>query len=238
MYAVITGGSRGIGKALAYEYAKHGFNLVLTCEKSLDLLAKIKDDIESNYRKKVIIKKGLLTDEDIKDISSDIYILINNAGKCDYNLLTDVSIDKYRELVETNLEYTFLTTKLISKYMIKKKQGVIANITSMWGILGSSCETIYSMTKAGLIGFTKAYAKEVMSSGVDVIAFALGAVNTDMCKMMATNEVMKKGIDEFVKTLDGGRMYEPSEVATKIYDHISKNEYKSGDIIEINNGLR
>lgn len=242
MYAVITGGSRGIGKALAYEYAKHGFDLVLTCEKNIDLLNNVKLDIEKQYKKKVIVKKGLLDENDIKDIASDIYILINNAGKCDYNMLTDVSIDRFREIVYANLEYTFFTTKLLSKYMIKKKDGVIANITSMWGILGSACEVVYSLTKAGLIGFTKAYAKELKDANVDVIAFALGAVNTDMCKEMVSlykdKEELEKGIAEFVKTLDDGRMYEPNEIAEKIYDYISKKDFSSGDIIELNNGLK
>ena len=157
MYIVITGASRGIGKALAYKFAEHGYDLVLTCEKNIDVLNSIKKDIEERFKRKVIAIKGEIEENVLPD---DIYILINNAGKCDYNLLQDVSIDKYKELVYSNLDYTFLTTKLVSKKLLKVKQGIIINISSMWGILGSSMETIYSMTKGGINAFTKALANE------------------------------------------------------------------------------
>ena len=170
MFAVITGASRGIGKALAYKFASGGYDLILTCEKNIKILDDIKIDIENMFNRKVIIKKGLLEE---KDLPNDIYILINNAGKCDYSLFQDVSYDKYKEIVYANLDYTFLTTKLISKTMIKSKLGVIINISSMWGILGSSMESIYSMTKGAINTLTKSLAKEFKDSNVDVLAFAL-----------------------------------------------------------------
>lgn len=233
MYVVITGASRGIGKALAYEFASKGYNLFLTCEEKVDLLKEVEKDITEKYGKKVKIKKGLIDKYDLNDIN-DIYILINNAGKCDYNLISNVTYEKYKEITYANLDYAFLTSKLVVQNMLRNKQGIIVNISSMWGILGSSCEVVYSMTKAGLIGFTKALAKELKDSSIDVIAFALGAVNTDMCKGMTDDATLKK----FIKTLDNGRMYEPSEIVTKIYDYICKKNYVTGDVIELNNGLK
>ena len=229
MYIVITGASRGIGKALAYKFAEHGYDLVLTCEKNIDVLNSIKKDIEERFKRKVIAIKGEIEENVLPD---DIYILINNAGKCDYNLLQDVSIDKYKELVYSNLDYTFLTTKLVSKKLLKVKQGIIINISSMWGILGSSMETIYSMTKGGINAFTKALAKELKDSNVDVIAFALGAVDTDMNKHLSGNEK-----DKFLDTLTDKRMWTVDEIADKIYDVISNRRYRTGDILEFNNGL-
>ena len=229
MYAVITGASRGIGKALAYKFAKHHYDLLLTCEKNIDLLNDIKVDIEKQYDRKVLVIQNEIKESDLPD---DIYILINNAGKCDYNLIQDISYEKYKEITYANLDYTFLTTKLISKQMIKYKRGIIVNISSMWGVLGASMETVYSMTKGGINAFTKALAKELSDSNIDVIAFALGAVDTDMNSHL--NEIEKIN---FLKTLDGGKMFTTDEIADKIYEIVSSKKYISGDVLELNNGL-
>lgn len=229
MYVVITGASRGIGKALAYKFAEHNYDLLLTCEKNIDLLNEIKSDIENKYKRKVITVKGEINES---DLTNDIYILINNAGKCDYNLIQDTSYEKYKEIIYANLDYTFLTTKLISKRLIKNRQGIIVNISSMWGILGSSMESIYSMTKGGINAFTKALAKELKDSCIDVIAIALGAVDTDMNRHLSDEE--RK---DFIKTLDGGRMLTIEEVAEKIHNIVTTKSYNTGDIIEMNNGL-
>lgn len=229
MFAVITGASRGIGRALAYKYAEHGYDLVLTCEKNVEALNNIKEYINTKYKKNVIAKKGLIEKDDLPD---DIYILINNAGKCDYNLLRDVSYERYKEIVYANLDYTFLTTKIVSEKLFKNKQGIIINISSMWGILGSSMESVYSMTKGGINAFTKSLAKEFKDSNVDVVGFALGAVDTDMNKHLPDEE--RK---DFIKTLDKGKMWTTDEIAEKIYNIITNKKYSTGDIIELNNGL-
>ena len=229
MFAVITGASRGIGKALAYKFAHNGYDLVLTCEKNIKLLNDVKNDIVTKYSRKVILKQGLLEE---CDLPNDIYILINNAGKCDYNLFQDISYDRYKEIVYSNIDYTFLTTKLVCKKMLKAKQGVIMNISSMWGILGASMESIYSMTKGAINTLTKSLAKEFNYLGVDVIAFALGAVDTDM-----NNNLSEEEKNDFVKTLDNGRMLSAYEIAEKIYKIVLDKKYTTGEIIEINNGL-
>ncbi len=229
MFAVITGASRGIGKALAYKFVRGGYDLILTCEKNIKILDDIKNDIENKFNRKVIIKKGLL---DENDLPNDIYILINNAGKCDYSLFQDVSYEKYKEIVYANLDYTFLTTKIVCQKMIKAKQGVIINISSMWGILGAALESIYSMTKGGINAFTKAIAKEFKESNIDCISFALGAVDTEM-----NNHLSYEEKNDFAKSLENGKMWSPDEIAYKIYNIVIEKKYNTGDIIEINNGL-
>lgn len=229
MFAVITGASRGIGKALAYKFASGGYDLILTCEKNIKILDDIKIDIENMFNRKVIIKKGLLEE---KDLLNDIYILINNAGKCDYSLFQDISYDKYKEIVYANLDYTFLTTKIVSQKMLKAKQGIIINISYMWGILGSSMESIYSMTKGAINALTKSLAKEFKDSDVDVIAFALGAVDTEMNSHLTEDE--KK---DFLNHLENGKMWSSDEIAKKIFDMVINKNYTTGDIIELNNGL-
>ena len=229
MFAVITGASRGIGKALAYKFASGGYDLILTCEKNIKILDDIKIDIENKFNRKVIIKKGLLEE---KDLPNDIYILINNAGKCDYSLFQDVSYDKYKEIVFANLDYTFLTTKIVSQKMLKAKQGIIINISSMWGILGAALESIYSMTKGAINSLTSSLAKEFKDSDVDVIAFALGAVDTEMNNHLSDEEKI-----DFVKSLENGKMWSSDEIAKKVFDIVINKNYTTGDIIELNNGL-
>lgn len=233
MYVVITGASRGIGRALAYTYASHKYNLILTCEKNFALLEQIKKELIDLYNIKVIIKSGLIVEDDIKNINDDIYILINNAGKCQYDLCQDITYEKYKEIIYANLDYTFLTTKLIINKMKKNHFGVIINISSMWGIYGASNESIYAMTKGGINAFTKSLAKELEPIGVDVVAYAIGAVDTEMNNHLSFEE--KK---DFESTLTNKRMFTPNEIANTIYDETLKHAYKSGDIIELNNGLR
>lgn len=238
MYVVITGASRGIGLALSKYYYNKNYKLILTCEKNIDLLKENykeavdidSDDISGN--EKVIIKKGLLTEKNLKSIN-DIYILINNAGKALYGQFQDIDTEEYNEIIKTNLNYTIFTTKLIAPKMIKNKQGIIINISSMWGILGASMESIYSMTKGGINAFTKSLAKEFEDSNIDVIAFALGAVDTDM-----NNKLSKYDKDIMINNLSDKRMYKPYEIAEIIYEKVSRKEYNTGDIIEINNGLK
>ena len=238
MYVVITGASRGIGLALAKIYYSKGYKLILTCEKNIDLLKKeFNEAIELpsdkiNGSEKVLIKKGLLSEDDLKNINN-VYMLINNAGKCMYEQFQYIEYEKYKEIVYANLDYTFLTTKVIINKMLKNKNGIVVNISSMWGILGASMESIYSMTKAGINALTISLSKEYKESNIDFVAFALGAVDTDMNNKLSIED---KRIME--SELDNGRMFTPDEIANIIYDKVSKKEYDTGDIIEINNGLK
>ena len=229
MYAIITGASRGIGKGFAYKFAEHNYDLLLTCDTNFDLLESIKSDIENKYKRNVIIIKGLIEENNLPD---DIFVLINNAGKCDYNLVQDISYEQYKQIIYSNLDYTFLTTQIVVRQMIKKKQGIIVNISSIWGIVGAAMETVYSMTKGGINAFTKSLSKELKYSNIDVVAFALGVVNTDMNNYLSDEEKLN-----FEKKLDNGRMFTVDEIVNIVYNKISNKEYKTGDIVEVNNGL-
>lgn len=228
MYAIVTGASRGIGKFTAYRFAKAGYDLVLTCEKRFDLLTDVKKDIEGKFGRKVIIKQGLLN---IGDIPDETYVLINNAGKAYHTLLQETDKDRYREILDTNLDYTYMTTQNYIKKCLKNKQGIVLNVSSIYGLTGGSMEVAYSMTKGGLVSFTKALAKELGSSGFTFYCVCLGAVDTDMVR----DNVPKDILPGFVKTLKDGRLFTPDEIADNIYDIISKKDRANGSIIEINN---
>lgn len=233
MYCIITGASRGIGRELAYIFAKHKYNLILTCKNNIDILNEIKKDIEKLYDVIVYTKKGSIDENDIKLINDDIYILINNQSEAEYGLLQDITKNRYDELIDSNITNAIWTTKYVLPNFIKNKMGIIVNISSVWGIYGSSNEVIYSTTKAAIIGFTKSLYKELSDSSIDVICFALGIVDTDMIKNLDSSE-----IEQIKKTLSDNKIMTKKFVANEIVDIVLNKKYKNGDIIEINNGLK
>ncbi|MCQ2609420.1 MAG: SDR family NAD(P)-dependent oxidoreductase [Lachnospiraceae bacterium] len=237
MYVVITGASRGIGKALAYAFASHRYNLILTCKNNIDKLYDIRDDIKDKYKVDVIVLKGNVYDTPtcplIEKVKKDVYIVINNQAKADYTLLQDIDDTTYREMIDSNVTNQVFTTKYFLPSMIHRKDGLIVNISSIWGQIGASGEVIYSMTKGAIDSFTKSLSKELKDSDIDVIAFSLGMVDTDMNSHLSDDE-----LKDIVVRLDDKKMYAPDDIAKKIYDTVSTRQYTTGDIIEIDNGLK
>ena len=232
MFVVITGASRGIGMELAYIYAKHKYNLFLTCKKNIIELYRLKNELEEKFGIVVIIKKGHIENGDLEKIN-DIYLLINNASIAEYNLFCDTTIDRYYEIIDANIIDCLLATREVLPKLQKNKMGIILNISSIWGIVGSSMESVYSLTKAGIIGFTKSLAKENEFTGVSIFSIALGMVDTDMNNNLSNED--KKNI---IEKLDNKKMMTKEFVANKIFEIILNNSYKNGDVIEINNGLK
>lgn len=229
MYVVVTGASRGIGKEIAKIFGSHKYDLILTCEKNIDMLISLKSELTSKYGIDVKIKKGDIYDEMwyedniiTEDIKKDVYIVINNQAKADYHILQDVDKKLYDDMIDSNITNAIFTTKYFLPYIIRRKEGKIVNITSQWGMVGASGETIYSMTKGAINIFTKALAKELKESNIDVIAYSLGIVDTDMCKG---------------KEIEGVSKESPAKIANLIYESVIFNNYASGAIISLNNGI-
>ncbi len=179
---LVNGGSRGIGKAIVELFSGEGYKVAFTYNSSeseaLDLAKRtgayaIKADCR---REEDIIRAVKTANEQL----SGIDCLINNAGISRFALLTDITLDDWCEMMSVNLTAPFLYSRETARLMISKKQGKIINISSMWGLVGASCESHYSASKAGLIGLTKALAKELGPSGITVNAVAPGVINTDM----------------------------------------------------------
>lgn len=229
MYCIITGASRGIGRELAKIFAKHKYNLILNCRTNIDLLNNLKYELENEYNILVKTKKGHFEEKDFNDIY-DLAIVINNASIADYNLLQDVSIDRYNEIIDSNLTDTFLTTKYSIPLFLRNRQGLIVNISSIWGDVGASTEVIYSMTKGGIISFTKALSKELEFSNVDCICFKLGFVDTDMNNNLTYDEKQ-----EFIKDIKDKSLIDKKNIAEKIFDIISNKKYNTGDILDFSN---
>lgn len=179
---LVSGGSRGIGREIVRLFSKNGYKVAFTYKNSqreADELARevgalaIKADSASEC------EVNYAVDKTVSELGR-IDCLINNAAVSSFSLFTDITLEEWNEMLAVNLTGAFLYSKRVIPDMLKRKCGRIINISSMWGLVGSSCEVHYSAAKAGLIGMTKALAKELGPSGITVNAIAPGVINTDM----------------------------------------------------------
>jgi len=233
---LITGGSRGIGSACARIFSENGYNVAvnyftsenqaLALEKELARCAAFRADVSDRSQVDKMIS-------DIKNRFGSVDILINNAGIADSQLFSDVSENDFDRMVGVHLKGTFNCTQAVLNDMIDKKSGKIINISSIWGITGASCEVIYSMVKAGVIGLTKALAKELAPSGINVNVVAPGVVNTDMMKSFSPDD-----ITEITNDIPLGRFASPQEIAKVVlFLAESGGDYITGQVISPNGGM-
>ncbi|MFA9465302.1 MAG: elongation factor P 5-aminopentanone reductase [Velocimicrobium sp.] len=232
---LVTGASRGIGKAIAIKYAKKGYNVVINCIQNEDLLEQVKKEIEG-YQVSCLSYVGDIGDYcacenlflQIKKQYATLDIVVNNAGISYIGLLTDMSIEDWNRLVQTNLTSVFNCCRLAVPGMIAQKKGKIINISSVWGNVGASCEVAYSTTKGGINAFTKALAKELAPSNIQVNAVACGAIDTEMNHWLADDELL-----DLIDDIPANRLGRAEEVADFVYSITHKNEYLSGQIINL-----
>lgn len=216
---LVTGGATGIGKACALLFEKEGYNVYITYNRT-----------EPDYDVKKI-KCDLKNTDEIKTLfetEHDFDILVNNAGVSLIKMINDVTDSDYEAVTAVNERAVYFMCKYALKDMINKKSGAIINISSMWGQCGASCETLYSMTKAGIIGLTKALAQEVAPSGITVNCVAPGIIDTRMNDMF--NE------DELKDEVPLGRLGTPNEVAKAVL-FFAENPYVTGQILGVNGGI-
>ena len=235
---LVTGSSRGIGKAIAIKYAKKGYNVIINCLKNEELLANVKKEIEG-YQVSCHAFVGDMGDydtacklfTDIKKLYGHLDILINNAGISHVGLLTDMSIESWQHLINNNLTSVLNCCKLAVPDMVQQKKGKIVNISSVWGNVGASCEVAYSTTKGGINVFTKALAKELAPSNIQVNAIACGAIDTEMNHFLTDEELI-----ELVNEIPAGRLGTAEEVADFVYAITHKNQYLTGQIMSLDGG--
>ncbi len=181
MKVLVTGASRGIGYATARAFAERGDTVFATYKSTDDTLPAL---AKENLAGEVIpVYCDVSDEESVKALFSqvgDVDILVNNAGIAQFSLLSDISGNDWDRMLDTNLKSAFLCAKEASRGMIRRGFGRIINISSVWGIVGASCETHYSASKAGLCGFTRALAKELGPSGITVNCISPGVIDTDM----------------------------------------------------------
>lgn len=239
--ALVTGASRGIGTACAIALAKCGYNIVLNYNKSEEKAKNIAGIIADNYSVDVMCCKADVADkaqvdmmvESALDKFKSIDVLVNNAGVSLQKLFTDTTLDDWNSIIATNLGSVYNVTHAVLPAMIRNHSGSIVNISSMWGQVGASCEVAYSASKAGVIGLTKALAKEVAPSNIRVNCVAPGVIMTDMMDDFSVEdlELIK---EEIPLNMFGTAKNVADTVAFLVSD---KAQYITGQVIGVNGGM-
>lgn len=234
---IVTGASRGIGKEIAKTLAKEGHTVIANYNKSEKEAQKLKEELKKENKEIEIYKADISKEEEIKKIVEytikkykKIDILINNAGIDKIQLSTEVTKKDWDEIINTNLYGTFYITQQVTKNMIQNKKGKVINISSIWGQIGASMEVVYSISKAGVDGLTKALAKELGPSGIQVNSIAPGFIQTEM-----NAEYNKKELEEIKYEIPLQKLGECEDIARCI-KWLIEDKYVTGQIIAINGG--
>ncbi len=233
--ALITGASRGIGRAIALEFASKGYHIIITCKKSVIELLEVKKEIEEAYHTPcTALTVDMSNYSDVENLFSaipSIDVLVNNAGIAYFGLLSDMSLEEWQNVINTNLSSCFYACKHAIPLMLQKKTGSIINISSVWGSVGSSMEVAYSASKGGINAFTKALAKELAPSGISVNALACGMIDTQMNASLSPEDV-----DAIREEIPADRLGTPDEVAQLVWQIATSPSYMTGQIITIDGG--
>ena len=217
--ALITGGSRGIGKEIALKFAEKGYNIVTNYVSE-------KADVSNSNEVENSVKEAI-------EKFGQIDVLVNNAGITKDNLLIRMSEEDFDKVININLKGTFIVTKAVTKYMMKKRQGKIINLASVVGISGNAGQCNYAASKAGIIGFTKSIAKELASRNILANCVAPGFIDTDMTSVLS--EDVKTNIYNQIPLK---RMGSSKEVANTVYFlGGEENTYITGQVINVDGGM-
>lgn len=233
---LITGAAKGIGGQIAVDFKKAGYNVCITYNTSHNEAKQLEDTFGIDIYELDITKK-----EDIDNVINIIVkkygkidCLVNNAGICDYSLFTDITEENFMNIINTNLTSVFNVTKsVLSKTMLKEKNSSIINISSIWGITGSSCEVHYSSSKAGVIGMTKALAKELGLSNITVNSIAPGVIKTDMLSTLTEED-----LNNLKEEIPLNRLGNPEDISGMAVFLASESaRYITGQVITIDGGM-
>jgi 3-oxoacyl-[acyl-carrier protein] reductase len=238
--AIVTGGARGIGHAIALALADAGANIVITDIKIPDTIQNTIDRIQAKGRKCVVFQSDVTKADDVKSVVEKVMtefgridILVNNAGITRDGLLLRMSEEDWDMVINVNLRGTFNMTKATIRHMMSQRSGKIINIASVVGITGNAGQANYSASKAGVIGFTKSMAKELASRNIQVNAIAPGYIETDMTSKLT--EAQRKAITDFIPLKRTGKPEEVAELA--VFFASSGSDYMTGQVICVDGGL-
>ena len=240
MIAFITGATRGIGKEIALELSKRGFDIAVNYRKETSELEEVKKEIEGNGVKSFFVQGDVSSFEDCEKMVENVEkefgkidVLVNNAGITKDGLIMRMKKEDFESVIDVNLTGTFNVTRNVIPYMIKQKSGRIINISSVVGVAGNAGQTNYSASKAGIIGFTKSLAKEVASRNILVNAIAPGFINTDMTKVLPDN--VKENINSQIPLKRMGTAKEVAKVVAFLAGEDST--YITGQVINVDGGM-
>jgi 3-oxoacyl-[acyl-carrier protein] reductase len=238
--ALVTGASRGIGRAIALELAKNGASVAVNFAGSEAKANEVVDEIKANGGNAFAIKADVSNSDDVTSMIKEVIdqfgqldILVNNAGITRDNLLMRMKDAEWDDVINTNLKGVFLCTKGVTRQMMKQRSGRIINITSVVGVSGNAGQANYVAAKAGVIGLTKTTAKELASRNITVNAVAPGFITTDM-----TDELTEEIKGEMLKQIPLAKLGEPSDIANIVTFLASeKSKYMTGQTLHVNGGM-
>ena len=234
---VVTGASRGIGAAISEYFGERGWRVICGYYNNEGKVQKVAEMIENSGGEAHIFRADIGNFDDCKSLIDfalgfgRVDVLVNNAGISEVGLFTDLSPEREKRLFDVDLFAPMNLSKLILPSMIHEKSGAIINISSMWGQVGASCEVHYSTAKAGIIGFTKALAKEVAPSGIRVNCVAPGVIDTEMNSHLSADDMAA-----LAEEIPMCRIGSAREVAECVY-FLSESSYVTGQVISPNGGL-
>lgn len=235
--AIITGASQGIGRKIAKSLAKEGIQVIANYNKSEKEAKKLKEELEKENIQIDIVKADISKREGAKELATkalekygNIDILINNAGIAEYKLFTDETDKDWENVINTNLYSAFAMSQEVIPNMVHNKKGCIINISSAWGLVGGALEVIYSVSKAGMDGLTKALAKELGPSNIRVNSIAPGMISTKMNAKFNEEE-----LKEIEKEIPLERIGKPEDIA-KCVKWLIEDDYTTGQVISVNGG--
>ncbi|MCM1045476.1 MAG: SDR family NAD(P)-dependent oxidoreductase [Candidatus Gastranaerophilales bacterium] len=233
--ALITGASRGIGAAIADAFAQAGYRLILTCDRSFDDLTKLAADLVAQYGISCKAYQADMGDySQVQEVFSQVSrldVLINNAGISYMGLLSEMDVADWRRVMAVNLDSCFYTCKCAIPLMLREHAGHILNISSVWGNVGASMEVAYSASKGGMNSFTKALAKELAPSNIQVNAIACGVIDTAMNACLSPEDIAA-----LTAEIPADRLGSREEVAQLALQIVSSPSYMTGQIITIDGG--
>lgn len=234
---IVTGGSRGIGATIVNLLAKEGYDVILNYHKSEEIAKKIQEESTKKGYHVEIFKADVAKREEVKKLVDfaiekfqKIDVLINNAGISQTKLFTDITEDDWNTMLNIDLNSVFHMSQEVVPYMIHEKQGCIINISSIWGMIGASCEVHYSVAKAGVDAMTKSLAKELGPSNIRVNSIAPGIIDTDMNKYLSPEE-----LQQIKEEIPLGKIGDTLSIA-KCAKWLIEDDYTTGQIISINGG--
>ncbi len=231
---LITGGSRGIGKAMVHAFTDAGYRVAFTYNNSVKEAEALAKETGA-----IALKADSRNEQEVNNAVSlaisefgHIDCLVNNAGIASFSLFRDITLDMWNDMLSVNLTGAFLYSKEVLSDMISRKSGRIINITSMWGLVGASCEVHYSAAKAGIIGMTKALAKEVGPSGITVNAIAPGIIDTDMNNSISDEDMKALAYDTPLMRIGKG-----SDIAkAAIFLASEEASFITGEVMNVSGG--
>ncbi|KUO75156.1 MAG: beta-ketoacyl-ACP reductase [Clostridia bacterium BRH_c25] len=238
--ALVTGGSRGIGRSIALHLAAKGANVVVNYTSNREAALAVVEEIKAMGVSGMAVKADVSNSEEVENLVNEVLnrfgsidILVNNAGITRDNLIIRMTEQDFDDVIRINLKGAFICTKYVSKVMIKQKSGKIINVSSVVGIIGNAGQSNYAAAKAGLIGFTKSMAKELAKRGINVNAVAPGFIETDM-----TSRLSDKVKEEFINNIPLMRTGKPEDIAKVVLFLSSEySDYITGQVINIDGGM-